>query len=212
MGGHGDVDWEDCIRMLNSIGYTGPISVEWEDAGMSRDEGAPASLVHLRALDFDVPAQRFDSVFGKSTSVHRARWSVSSPRWFHFGTEKQDVLEIVQVQNLQVEPLYARVPPPSQGVDDFCDLPCYTESLQFLDSSAEERCPPIDLSLRSTHAHHLGGRVRKRVRVSADSVARRANSIKLCHGCREVRVSDVEFVAANWAASFGVFDRPDLQG
>ena len=31
--GHGDVPWEACFRMLNTIGYEGPISVEWEDAG-----------------------------------------------------------------------------------------------------------------------------------------------------------------------------------
>src|ERR671921_700973 len=30
--GHGDVPWEACFRMLNTIGYDGPISVEWEDA------------------------------------------------------------------------------------------------------------------------------------------------------------------------------------
>ena len=34
--GHGDVPWEACFRMLNTIGYDGPISVEWEDAGMDR--------------------------------------------------------------------------------------------------------------------------------------------------------------------------------
>ncbi|GAA3292982.1 hypothetical protein GCM10020295_13640 [Streptomyces cinereospinus] len=27
--------------MLRSIGYTGPVSVEWEDAGMDRLQGAP---------------------------------------------------------------------------------------------------------------------------------------------------------------------------
>ena len=30
-----------CFRMLNTIGYDGPISVEWEDAGMDRLVGAP---------------------------------------------------------------------------------------------------------------------------------------------------------------------------
>ena len=30
--GHGDVPWERCFRMLNTIGYDGPISIEWEDA------------------------------------------------------------------------------------------------------------------------------------------------------------------------------------
>ena len=40
--GRGNVPWEDVFRMLNSIGYAGPISVEWEDAGMDRLQGAPA--------------------------------------------------------------------------------------------------------------------------------------------------------------------------
>ena len=39
--GHGDVPWEDCFRVLNAIGYDGPISVEWEDAGMDRLHGRP---------------------------------------------------------------------------------------------------------------------------------------------------------------------------
>ena len=30
--------------MLNSIGYDGPISVEWEDAGMDRTLGAPQAV------------------------------------------------------------------------------------------------------------------------------------------------------------------------
>ena len=37
--GRGEVAWEDVFRMLNSIGYDGPISVEWEDAGMDRLAG-----------------------------------------------------------------------------------------------------------------------------------------------------------------------------
>ena len=52
--GRGNVPWEDVFRMLNSIGYAGPISVEWEDAGMDRLQGAPAGArvpapVRLRA-------------------------------------------------------------------------------------------------------------------------------------------------------------------
>ena len=42
--GHGDVPWEDCFRALNAIGYDGPISIEWEDAGMDRLVGAPEAL------------------------------------------------------------------------------------------------------------------------------------------------------------------------
>jgi len=39
--GHGDVPWEDAFRMLNAIEYQGPLSVEWEDAGMDRLICAP---------------------------------------------------------------------------------------------------------------------------------------------------------------------------
>jgi sugar phosphate isomerase/epimerase len=61
--GHGDVRWEDCFRMFNAIGYDGPISVEWEDAGMDREHGAPEALAFLRTLDWDVPAGSFDAAF-----------------------------------------------------------------------------------------------------------------------------------------------------
>src|SRR6202008_1543388 len=46
--GHGDVPWEDAFRALESIGYDGPISIEWEDAGMDRVHGAPEALAHSR--------------------------------------------------------------------------------------------------------------------------------------------------------------------
>jgi sugar phosphate isomerase/epimerase len=61
--GRGEVAWEDVFRMLNSIGYTGPISVEWEDAGMDRLQGAPQALAFLRQFDFDPPAAAFDAAF-----------------------------------------------------------------------------------------------------------------------------------------------------
>ena len=61
--GHGDVPWEDCFRMLNAIGYDGPISVEWEDAGMDRLVGAPEALEFVRRLAFDRPAASFDAAF-----------------------------------------------------------------------------------------------------------------------------------------------------
>ncbi len=48
--GHGDVPWEDCFRALNAIGYDGPISIEWEDAGMDRLVGAPEALAFVRRL------------------------------------------------------------------------------------------------------------------------------------------------------------------
>jgi sugar phosphate isomerase/epimerase len=61
--GHGDVPWEQCFRALNSIGYTGPISVEWEDAGMDRLLGAPDALQFVRSKLFDAPAAAFDAAF-----------------------------------------------------------------------------------------------------------------------------------------------------
>ncbi|WP_026931457.1 sugar phosphate isomerase/epimerase family protein [Glycomyces tenuis] len=61
--GHGDVPWEDCFRVLNAIGYAGPISVEWEDAGMDRLRGAAEAVGFVRDLAFDRPEASFDSAF-----------------------------------------------------------------------------------------------------------------------------------------------------
>src|SRR6476661_3872536 len=61
--GHGDVPWEDCFRMLNTIGYSGPLSIEWEDAGMDRLLGAPEALAFVRSLAFDPPSAAFDAAF-----------------------------------------------------------------------------------------------------------------------------------------------------
>jgi sugar phosphate isomerase/epimerase len=61
--GHGDVPWEDCFRALRSIGYTGPISVEWEDAGMDRLHGAAEAVQFVRSLLWDVPTASFDAAF-----------------------------------------------------------------------------------------------------------------------------------------------------
>jgi sugar phosphate isomerase/epimerase len=64
--GHGDVPWEDCFRTLNAIGYDGPISIEWEDAGMDRLVGAPGALEYVRALNFERPEAAFDAAFSSS--------------------------------------------------------------------------------------------------------------------------------------------------
>ncbi|WP_129837689.1 sugar phosphate isomerase/epimerase family protein [Streptomyces sp. RFCAC02] len=64
--GHGDVPWEKCFRVLNAIGYRGPVSVEWEDAGMDRLRGAPEALRFVRANLFDPPAASFDAAFSTS--------------------------------------------------------------------------------------------------------------------------------------------------
>ncbi|KUG53608.1 AP endonuclease [Serinicoccus chungangensis] len=61
--GRGDVPWEDCFRALAGAGYDGPISVEWEDAGMDRLHGAKEALDYLRALDFPPSTTSFDAAF-----------------------------------------------------------------------------------------------------------------------------------------------------
>ncbi|MDR1633606.1 MAG: sugar phosphate isomerase/epimerase [Bifidobacteriaceae bacterium] len=61
--GHGDVPWEGCFRMLNTIGYEGPISVEWEDVGMDRLHGAPEALRFVRSQMFPPSASAFDAAF-----------------------------------------------------------------------------------------------------------------------------------------------------
>ncbi|AZL04223.1 sugar phosphate isomerase/epimerase family protein [Brevibacterium aurantiacum] len=61
--GHGDMHWEDAFRALSSIGYTGPISIEWEDAGMDRLHGAAEAVVRIRELLWKRPDTSFDAAF-----------------------------------------------------------------------------------------------------------------------------------------------------
>ena len=61
--GRGGVDFEEIIRALNRIGYDGPLSVEWEDAGMDRVHGAGQSAVLVRRMDFEPAATAFDAAF-----------------------------------------------------------------------------------------------------------------------------------------------------
>lgn len=63
--GHGDVPWEDSFRALAHIGYKGPISVEWEDAGMDRLLGAKEAVGFVRSLLWEKPAGAFDAAFSK---------------------------------------------------------------------------------------------------------------------------------------------------
>jgi sugar phosphate isomerase/epimerase len=63
--GRGGVDFESVIRALNRIGYDGPLSVEWEDAGMDRAHGARESAAFLRRLDFEPSSAAFDAAFAK---------------------------------------------------------------------------------------------------------------------------------------------------
>lgn len=63
--GRGDVNFESIIRALNRIGYAGPLSVEWEDAGMDREHGARESCEYCRAIDFTPSNIAFDKAFEK---------------------------------------------------------------------------------------------------------------------------------------------------
>jgi sugar phosphate isomerase/epimerase len=58
--GHGQVDFDSIIRELNTAGYTGPLSVEWEDNGMDRVYGATESLEYVRKYDFAPSTVDFD--------------------------------------------------------------------------------------------------------------------------------------------------------
>ena len=61
--GRGGVEFEEIVRALNRIGYGGPLSVEWEDSGMDRGQGAPEAAAFVKRLDFAPSQQAFDAAF-----------------------------------------------------------------------------------------------------------------------------------------------------
>ncbi len=61
--GRGGVPFERVFRALNDIGYSGPLSIEWEDNGMNREQGAPEALALTRRLDLTPSTQAFDAAF-----------------------------------------------------------------------------------------------------------------------------------------------------
>ncbi len=63
--GRGGVNFEEIIRALNQAGYTGPLSVEWEDSGMDRDHGAREACQFVREKDFEPSRVAFDAAFDK---------------------------------------------------------------------------------------------------------------------------------------------------
>lgn len=63
--GHGDVPFADIFRMLTAIGYRGPLSVEWEDSGMFREDGAREALAFVKRLDLSPSATAFDAALAK---------------------------------------------------------------------------------------------------------------------------------------------------
>lgn len=54
-------------ELSGRIAYDGPISIEWEDAGMDRLRGAPEAVSMLRPLGFAPPALAFDAAFSKQS-------------------------------------------------------------------------------------------------------------------------------------------------
>ncbi len=61
--GHGDLNIGEMIRVLNRIGYTGPLSIEWEDSGMDREFGATESCAWVKKNDFAASGVAFDAAF-----------------------------------------------------------------------------------------------------------------------------------------------------
>ncbi len=61
--GRGGVPFEMIFRALNTVGYEGPLSIEWEDNRMHRDQGAPEALSLVRKLDLVPSDVAFDDAF-----------------------------------------------------------------------------------------------------------------------------------------------------
>jgi sugar phosphate isomerase/epimerase len=61
--GHGSIQFEEIIRALNDIHYTGPLSVEWEDSKMDREHGAAEACAFVRRIDFPPSDRAFDAAF-----------------------------------------------------------------------------------------------------------------------------------------------------
>ncbi|MBE5911136.1 sugar phosphate isomerase/epimerase family protein [Pseudobutyrivibrio sp.] len=59
--GHGDVNFEEIIRVLNAVNYQGPLSVEWEDSGMERVAGGTEAAAFVRKVDFAPSDVAFDA-------------------------------------------------------------------------------------------------------------------------------------------------------
>lgn len=64
--GHGDVNFEEIIRVLNDMGYDGPLSVEWEDSGMDRVAGATEAAAFVKRVDFAPSNIRFDEAMASN--------------------------------------------------------------------------------------------------------------------------------------------------
>jgi sugar phosphate isomerase/epimerase len=65
--GHGDIRWDEIIRKLNQISYSGPLSIEWEDSGMEREWGAQDALNFIKKINFEPSKQAFDAAFSTAS-------------------------------------------------------------------------------------------------------------------------------------------------
>ena len=63
--GRGDVDFEAVVRALNHIGYKGPLSVEWEDSAMNREQGAREACAYVKSVDITPSDVAFDAQFDR---------------------------------------------------------------------------------------------------------------------------------------------------
>jgi sugar phosphate isomerase/epimerase len=63
--GHGSVDFDAIIREMNASGYSGPLSIEWEDNGMNREIGAREALEFVRRINFSASDVAFDGSMEK---------------------------------------------------------------------------------------------------------------------------------------------------
>jgi sugar phosphate isomerase/epimerase len=64
--GRGGVAFENLFRALDKIGYDGPLSIEWEDNGMNREQGAPEALALVRHLAIVPPDVKFEDSYDRN--------------------------------------------------------------------------------------------------------------------------------------------------
>jgi sugar phosphate isomerase/epimerase len=58
--GHGQVNFEEIIRVLNANNNRRPLAVEWEDSGMERISGGTEACAFVRKVDFEPSNVKFD--------------------------------------------------------------------------------------------------------------------------------------------------------
>lgn len=67
--GRGNVNFEEIIRELNNAGYSGPLSVEWEDSGMDRITGLKESIDFVRKYNFSASEVAFDAAIANKDNI-----------------------------------------------------------------------------------------------------------------------------------------------